>query len=818
MARILKRRKVEKVPVPEDGTLEVDRPLVSAFKWLPTGCISNPDSLIRAGTLTSAPSARNGAITEVRLIEKTKQGIRAPKHFKTAVACHVIDVSPAWDIVDFGADILPRDSKQAAAWEALSQAENGILNVACGAGKALAHGEPVILRRGTVGIEDARIGDFAAGTDGNYYKVKGVYPQGIVDLYRVTFTDGTHLDCSADHLWTFVLRRSKPGTRTVTCDTRTLSTLQLASKAGRTFFAPAVQPVIATKTHALPMDPYTLGALLGDGHLGRQADIMFTSADIEIVGQLRLPAGYRLMPVTGVHSGKATTYRISLSKNNAQSSSKLQDILEDLGVLGTYSHTKFIPSKYKCASPDDRLAVLQGLFDTDGSATKTAVEYSTVSKQLALDVQELVYSLGGTCVLAEKLSHYTKNGERSKDFLSYRAYIKLPDGMPPFRLGRKASMVAGSRQRPPYRAVLSVEQLPAGLATCIEVGSPDHLFLTRNYLPTHNTVGALQKIKERGYPAVVIVHEAGLANQWVERAKEHLHLEDSEIGFIQGPKGDWDRVLVIAMIQTLVGLAPDLSMEIRQRFGTVIFDEVHHLSAPTFNTIASLFYGERFGFTATVERSDGLHGVYMAHLGPVFYKDLSSDLPANITFVSMSTELPDEAFIDRWGNFSIAMLYGALGSDAVRNAKVLTMADNALKAGRKLLVLSHSVEHLKYLAEQMRSGAYGNWSVGLVHGGVKGNLRTDIIRKSQVTFASFKIAREALDVPELDTMIITTPLKDWGSFQQAKGRLERDRAGKKSPLVVVLDDVNVGPSAAMWRSIRRDLRARGFKFSEASRG
>ena len=73
-----------------------------------------------------------------------------------------------------------------------------------GVGKALAHGEPVLTPTGYVPIESLSVGDLVIGIDGGAYPVTGVFPQGMRDIYRVTFSDGTHVDCDIDHLWEFI--------------------------------------------------------------------------------------------------------------------------------------------------------------------------------------------------------------------------------------------------------------------------------------------------------------------------------------------------------------------------------------------------------------------------------------------------------------------------------------------------------------------------------------------------------------------------------------------------------------------------------------
>lgn len=329
------------------------------------------------------------------------------------------------------------------------------------------------------------------------------------------------------------------------------------------------------------------------------------------------------------------------------------------------------------------------------------------------------------------------------------------------------------------------------------------------------TVMALKKIAQRNYPAIVIVNNTGLVEQWRERAAQFLGLSDDDIGIVQGKKEQYDRPLVLAMIQTLSNRAGGIPMDVRARFGTVIFDEVHHLSASKFCLTAPLFYGNRFGLTATPNREDGLEDVYYSHIGKIFHTDLKGDRPATIYFKRVDTQIDegDARILDCTGEFSAGKMYKHMATLDDRNHAIADTVRSALSAERKVLVLVHSKEHPETLEElcacQLRTDGY---TVGVVTSATPGKRRADIIRESDVTFATFGVAKEGLDAPELDTLIFATPFKAWGAFQQGKGRIERSSSGKREPLVVILDDFRVGPAHGMCKSLRRKIRENGGAF------
>ena len=329
------------------------------------------------------------------------------------------------------------------------------------------------------------------------------------------------------------------------------------------------------------------------------------------------------------------------------------------------------------------------------------------------------------------------------------------------------------------------------------------------------TVLALKKIATRNFPAVVFVNNTALLNQWTDRAKEFLGLEKDQIGIVRQKQAEWDKPLVICMIQTVSKKAATIPMEIRQRFGTIIFDEVHHLSAATFIKTAPLFYGQRYGLTATPSREDGLEHAYYAHIGEIFYSDLVGELEASVYFKSLNTEvdLRHPEVVDIRGEFCVSKFYAYLAKMTSRNQKIIEEVKKAAKKGRKILALSHSVQHPNLLAEMAKKdNDLRSLKIGCVSGKTKGADRLKIIEESNVTFATFQVAKEGLDIVQLDTLFFLTPFKAWGSLQQGKGRIERNFPGKKDPVVIIFNDVAVGPSTAMCKSLMRSLRLHGFKF------
>jgi superfamily II DNA or RNA helicase len=323
------------------------------------------------------------------------------------------------------------------------------------------------------------------------------------------------------------------------------------------------------------------------------------------------------------------------------------------------------------------------------------------------------------------------------------------------------------------------------------------------------TVLTMKKVAHEGVATLVVVNNEGLLSQWVDAGKEFLGLTDDQIGIVQRKKRQWDKPYVVAMLQSLTRNMERIPEWARLKFGLIVFDECHHMAASTFVKAANHFYGDRFGLTATVEREDGLEPVYQAHLGDVFFSDLSQELDAKVIYKTsmFKFNLLSDDIRDRTGEIHWLMLMGEIAKMEKRNKLIIREVYKRYSEGRKILVLSEAKAHPPILYEMaVESKLFGNAKLGLVTQKTKGKNRVGIIRESDVTFSGFQLAREGLDAKTLDTMIFAQPHKTPGGVQQAKGRLERECAGKQPPLIVVIDDIAIGPLHGAVLTLKRVLK------------
>jgi len=349
------------------------------------------------------------------------------------------------DTMDISSIIEPVQWGLTYPWDAMTKMTYGMhlnqvigIGAAPGAGKGLAHGQVVLTNSGEKYIEDVKLNDTLRGTSGTT-KVIGVYPQGIKDIYRVSFTDGTHLDVDDTHLWT--MRHTKG--HVVTLNTLELKERHREGKDNKRIFSLPEYEAVDFTEKELEVDPYVLGVWLGDGSTGDS--------------RVNCPQGK-------IEDSHFDYYNY---KGNYYMKRGLKVKLRSLGVLDS----KHIPESYLKGSIRQRERLLKGLLDTDGhDAGIRGWEFDNTNEGLVDSVVYLARSLG-----------FVANRRKTKDS-SYRRGSQIVRCKPCYRcvIRKKDGRVA-------KRYVDSVEYIGKSQSTCIMVDAKDSLFLAKGFIPTHNT-------------------------------------------------------------------------------------------------------------------------------------------------------------------------------------------------------------------------------------------------------------------------------------------------------------------------------------------
>lgn len=363
-----------------------------------------------------------------------------------------------------------------------------------GTGKAQPIHTPVLTPYGWRPIGALRVGDQIIGGDGKATTITGIFPQGKKDVAKIVMSDGTYTTACYDHLWFTSsyeernrdrARKNKAkvkGSRYTAIKGSVKTTRDIAGS----LYAregiilnhkiPMVPVVEFAENFSTPsLDPYMLGCLIGDGCMTTNG-VTITTPDKEIFGHMILPESTEIVPVK-VSAGKCPCYGV---RSNLKGYNYVNDILRKVGLLGCKSESKFIPDVYLFTTVENRIRLLQGLMDTDGTVGSKGyhVSYSTSSERLAHNVQFLVQSLGGVAIINHKPTDH---------LLSYNITVTLPSEISPFKLSRKAKAVVPKTKYTPTRFVTNVIEAGVEECVCISVDHPDRLYVTEHCIVTHNT-------------------------------------------------------------------------------------------------------------------------------------------------------------------------------------------------------------------------------------------------------------------------------------------------------------------------------------------
>lgn len=363
---------------------------------------------------------------------------------------------------------------------------NVILSGSRGRGKAQPLDSLVFTEEGYRKMGDIKIGDKVYGDDGKLHHVLGIFPQGAKPVYEIIFSDHSTVRCSDEHLWVV---RDNNDMKWKTLELKDIIKESLIRKSSAKnikecrYKIPLTQPIEFKKENEnLLIDPYIMGCLLGDGCFSEC--IALTTADNEIYESLISEVSKHN------YSLSKDRYTYIIKNNNKKEHKNIYK--NEIKRLGLYRHTakdKFIPKVYLFNTIENRLALLQGLLDTDGSIVKdgSSITFSTCSKQLANDVVFLAQSLGGTASIRYRLNRtYKYKGEVRPCADSYTVALKLPSSIIPFRLNRKINRLNTNRLDP-QRNIKEIKYIGMQECQCIYIDYDKHLYLTDNLIVTHNT-------------------------------------------------------------------------------------------------------------------------------------------------------------------------------------------------------------------------------------------------------------------------------------------------------------------------------------------
>ena len=351
-----------------------------------------------------------------------------------------------------------------------------------GSAKALAVTTPLLTENGWSTVGKVQKGERIFGEDGELTTILAKSDVFHKPMYRLHLKDGRTLDVSEDHINVIIhrrVRRNPEGKcetyyqrREVT--TKELLNIPLGSTRTKTVknpkgwensvWIPTASPIQFPEKQ-LPIDPYALGILIGDGSFSRKT------------GYARLHCHVNDFP----HYKEKVPYTFGKVNHDKRNPNVISVGVLQLGKqikkwnLNCHGDAKFIPQEYLYSSVKQRLELLQGLLDTDGTVNSSTCSFASNSKQLAKDVLYLVYSLGGYGCISERTTQSGKQGYR----VSFTCPIEV------FSLPRKVAKKKGKfLGKVPLVRIEKIEDSPS---QCLMVDNASKTFLAKDFFVTHNT-------------------------------------------------------------------------------------------------------------------------------------------------------------------------------------------------------------------------------------------------------------------------------------------------------------------------------------------
>lgn len=701
--------------------------------------------------------------------------------------------------------------------------EQVLLSADVGSGKGLLEDELIATPYGWRRMKDLKVGDMITGRNGKPTKVIGVYPQGEQEVAKITFKDGVEIITDMAHRWTVMNTGQYPEKYpSGKIPEYIISTRDLLSKKKKTMKIPLRDEdgnVIQTITRdiqtyyknsrdyskwkvplmsspiefdvkpELPLDPYILGYWLGDG--------LSSTLDI-VVGHQDKKESFKniskLWDGTAeiVHNKRDKNVSIRLKKEGLV----ITHFLRDMGIR----YNKHIPEVYMKASVEDRISLLQGLIDSDGSIGEDgSVTFGNTIKVLIDQVVELVQSLGGMAwhggIAKYKAYPYQGTLKRTKK-ASWEVVINLPSGIMPSRLKRKLEryksfegLQKGSQKL--TKTIKKVQKLDYKMKTiCIKVDAEDENFVTKGYTVTHNTILAqlsCMQALDNGYQSVLAGPTEVLAIQLYDTFEKIINnMPDSmkpNIAFLGGKTKAKEKKELLKYIKSgdidiVIGTHAVLNDTIEYKnLGLVIIDEQQKFGTAQREVLLN-------------SRNDGKKPDLIAQTATPIPRSTAQAFYGDINLISLVGKPK--------GRIEIVTKWIQENPQSITKQKNHSMWQdvmNEIKKGHQAFVVVPMVYESKKMDSASVEGAYADLKkalpdakVGFTHGSLKKAEQQEVMEKFRANELDVLIASTVIevgvDVPNATRVVVLSADRlGASSLHQIRGRVGRSNIASTCYLV-----------------------------------
>ena len=658
----------------------------------------------------------------------------------------------------------------------------GLIDIPCGFGKCLSKNTQIMMYDGSIKmVQDIKVGDQLMGDDSTPRNVLSL-ARGREMMYDIIPNKGDKYTVNESHILSLKCstNHSKKYRKGEIYDISVKDYLNLPKcfhGRGGPLLGFRV-PIMFSKKD-VDIDPYILGYWLGDGNSDNSA---ITTEEYEVVCYFK---EYCEKINCYIIQGRDTdnfrgSLRYSISGkqiNNKRTPNILLNNLRKYNLL----NNKHIPHDFKCNSRENRLELLAGLIDSDGSLMGNGYDIIQKNEKLLDDIIYLARSLGFAAYKSECKKSCIYKGEK-REGTYYRTFIH----------GKGLEEIPVKCER---KKCSSRKQIKDALVTRINVIKKEEddyygfeldgnrRYILGDFTVTHNTVLGINLISKIKKKTLIIVHKSFLLNQWIERINEFL--PDAKIGIIQGQIIDIEnKDIVIGMLQSLSG--KEYPQNMFESFGFTIIDENHHISSEIFSrALQKIVTPVMLGLSATMQRKDGLTRVFKMFLGDIVFKmKRENDDEVLVKAIEYQTDDKDfnEVQIDWKGQVAYSTMVSKICSFNHRTEFIIKVIKNELEENpnQQIMVLGSQKDILVYIYKAIEHRNIA--SVGYYVGGMK-EKDLKLSETKKVVVATYAMAAEGLDIKTLSTLFLVTPRTD---ITQAVGRILRVK--HERPLVVDIID------------------------------
>lgn len=656
--------------------------------------------------------------------------------------------------------------------------KGGVWSIGTGRGKCLGYDTPVIMYDGTIKmVQDVKVGDQLMGDDSTPRTVLSL-ARGKEEMYEIKPTKGESFIVNKSHILSLRCTSTVKGPNNWVSKKYvkdkivdiSVEEYQKQSEKFKHHFKGYRVP-IDFEYKDIPLDPYIIGIWLGDGSSNGGC---ISNQDSTILKYLvnKLPQYNCYLQYTG----QQYDYRI-----NGDFKSKVNYFHKTLKSLNLINN-KHIPYIYKCNNRENRLKLLAGLLDSDGSNSDNCFDFTQKSEKLMNDVIYLSRSLGFSAYKSIKKTSWTykgikKYGTAFRCCISGEGIDKIPCKVP-----RKKAI---SRKQIKNVLNYGFEVIPKGIDDYygFEIDG-NRRFVLGDFTVTHNTVLALKMITTMNVKTIIIVHKQVLLDQWKERIEQFI--PSAKVGLIQGPTIDVEgKDIVLAMVQSLT--RKEYPRGLFACFGMMIVDELHCICSQTFSEALFMIQTRyRLGLSATPKRKDGFDKVFLYHMGPTIVELHSNLIEPEIKFFFSPVLKGIEVVNNNFGKVNLPKLITDIANNEERNDYIITIIKEVMKEDRKMLVFSDRLKQCKTLNFLFKRVITDKTCDTFIGEKKKEELKKAL--EADVIFATYGICKEGFDCPSLDTLLFATPKSD---VIQAVGRILR-RKNKFHPVVIDIVDKQFG--------------------------